>query len=197
MTLFPIYATAHRNYPAVRILHSLCFLCDSSPLVVFAHLTAAYTFRFDYRTVFAVFCVCCFVLARIPCLKSNHCMSDLAVSCQGISPPLLFLDTCLGQSWTTAAACLVQDSAVVEYNDECVSLMSIAEGIKKWSRDGYLFFNSNEKLSGNVMQKSNKHQNKDKGKATLTSINADDRKLKTVKRRKRIHLNNCFNRILK
>jgi len=75
--------------------------------------------------------------------------------------------------------------------------MSIAEGIKKWSRDGYLFFNSNEKLSGNVMQKSNKHQNKDKGKATLTSINADDRKLKTVKRRKRIHLNNCFNRILK
>jgi len=36
------------------------------------------------------------------------------------------------------------------------------------------------------MQKSSKHQNKDKGKATSTSINADDRKLKTLKRRKRI-----------
>jgi len=34
------------------------------------------------------------------------------------------------------------------------------------------------------MQKSNEHKNKDKGKAASTSTNADDRKLKTVKRRK-------------
>jgi len=39
----------------------------SSPLVVLVQSTAAYTFRFAFRTVFAVFCVCCFVLARIPC----------------------------------------------------------------------------------------------------------------------------------
>ena len=85
------------------------------------------------------------------------------------------------------AAYVAEDKAVVEYNDEFVSLISIAEGIKKRSRGGCLFFYSNQKLSGNVMQKSNEHQNKDKGKTTSTSINADDRrKLKTVKRRKRI-----------
>jgi len=65
MTLFLIYATAHRNYP--RILYLPCFLCDSSSLDVFAPSTPAYTFRFAHRTVFAVFCVCCFVLARVPC----------------------------------------------------------------------------------------------------------------------------------
>jgi len=35
------------------------FFCGRSPLVVFAPSTAAYTFRFAYRTVFAVFCVFC------------------------------------------------------------------------------------------------------------------------------------------
>jgi len=41
------------------ILHPPCFFCGRSPLVVFAPSTAAYTFRFAYRTVFAVFCVFC------------------------------------------------------------------------------------------------------------------------------------------
>ena len=45
----------------------LAFHGVALPLVVFSPSTAAYTFRFVYRTVFAVFCVCCFVLARIPC----------------------------------------------------------------------------------------------------------------------------------
>jgi len=49
------------------ILHPPCFFCGRSPLVVFEPSTAAYTFRFTYRTVFAVFCVCCFVFARMPC----------------------------------------------------------------------------------------------------------------------------------
>ena len=49
------------------ILHIPCFFCGRLSLVVFAPSTAAYTFRFAHRTVFAVFCVCCFVLARVPC----------------------------------------------------------------------------------------------------------------------------------
>ena len=49
------------------ILHPLVFLGGCPPLVVFAPSTAAYTFHFAYRTVFAVFCVCCFVLAREKC----------------------------------------------------------------------------------------------------------------------------------
>ena len=49
--------------------------CGRSSLVVFAPLTAAYIFRFAYRTVFAVFCVFCFVLARVPCFI---CVSVLA-----------------------------------------------------------------------------------------------------------------------
>ena len=57
------------------ILHPPCFLCGRSPLVVFAPSTAAYTFRFAYRTVFSVFCVCCFVLARVP---RFFCVSVLA-----------------------------------------------------------------------------------------------------------------------
>ena len=48
------------------ILHPPCFFCGRSPLIIFAPSTAAYTFRFVSRTVFAVFCVCCFVLARVP-----------------------------------------------------------------------------------------------------------------------------------
>jgi len=64
MTLFLIYETAHRNYP--RILHLRCFSRGSLPLTVFASSTAAYTFPFGYRTVFAVFCFCCFVVARLP-----------------------------------------------------------------------------------------------------------------------------------
>ena len=50
------------------ILHPPCFFCGCSPLVVFEPSIAAYTFRFACRTVFAVFCVCCIVLARVPCL---------------------------------------------------------------------------------------------------------------------------------
>ena len=73
--LFLICATAHQNYPAVRILRPPCFLCGSSNLVVFAPSSAAYIFRFAYRTVLAVFCFCCFVLARIPCF---FCVSVLA-----------------------------------------------------------------------------------------------------------------------
>ena len=45
----------------------LAFWCGSAPLVVSAPSTAAYTFRFASRTVCAVFCVFCFVLARTPC----------------------------------------------------------------------------------------------------------------------------------
>ena len=44
-----------------------CFLCDSSPLGVFAPSTAAYTFRFAYCTVFAVFCVFSFVPCFFAC----------------------------------------------------------------------------------------------------------------------------------
>jgi len=65
LTLFLVYATAHRNCTASCT--PLVFICGRSPPVVFAPSTAAYTFRFAYRTVFAVFCVCCFVLARVPC----------------------------------------------------------------------------------------------------------------------------------
>jgi len=73
---FPSFTKLYTEItPAVYILHPPCFLCDSSPLVVFAPSTAAYTFRFAYRTVFAVFCVFCFVLARTPCF---FCVSVLA-----------------------------------------------------------------------------------------------------------------------
>jgi len=55
--------------PAAHIVQPPCFLCGSSPLVVVLglHLLHAYTFHFAYRTVSAVFCICCFVLVRIPC----------------------------------------------------------------------------------------------------------------------------------
>jgi len=43
------------------------------------------------------------------------------------------------------------------------------------------FFYSTQRLSGNMMQKGNKIQNKDKGKATSTSVNAEGRKIVTVK----------------
>jgi len=52
---------------ALHLAPPLFFYCGRSPLVVFAPSTAAYTFRFAYRTAFAVFCVCCFVLAVVPC----------------------------------------------------------------------------------------------------------------------------------
>jgi len=64
---FPHFSNCTSKLPPQPASCTPLFLCDSSPLVVFAPSTAAYTFRFAYQTVFAVFCVCCFVLARIPC----------------------------------------------------------------------------------------------------------------------------------
>jgi len=46
--------------------------CGSSPLVVFAPSTAAYPFRFAYRTVFAVFCVFSFVPCFFACQFSQN-----------------------------------------------------------------------------------------------------------------------------
>jgi len=47
------------------------FFCGRSPLFVFAPSTAAYTCRFAYRTVFAVFCVFSFVPCFFACQFSR------------------------------------------------------------------------------------------------------------------------------
>jgi len=68
MTLFLIYATAHRNYPAFRILHPLCFLCGSSPLVVFCAFNCCIHFCFVFIVLFLHFSVCvvlCLLVHRV------------------------------------------------------------------------------------------------------------------------------------